>query len=142
MTQLNQKLPLCCITHFFPQLDDDVFIHVQNIYQIQAWNDENLISGYVYEDVKPIRRAYLNDKDQSYKWICPRWMYPQDKFPNYAAGPAYIIPIKHVKCLYQMALKSDSKFYMEDIFVTGMLREKCNIELKLVLQMYKKDIYS
>ena len=34
-----------------------------------------------------------------------------------------------------MAMKSSSKLYMEDIFITGILRDKCNIELKFVLQI-------
>ena len=53
----------------------------------------------------------------------------------HTAGPAYIIPKDYINCLYQMAMKSSSKLYMEDIFITGILRDKCNIELKFVLQI-------
>ena len=56
----------------------------------------------------------------------------------FAAGPAYIIPKDYINCLYQMAMKSSSKLYMEDIFITGILRDKCNIELKFVLQILSK----
>ena len=118
------------------QLDDDVFLHVHNIYKIKAWVDENCITGYVYKNVKPIRWAHSKDPEELYKWICPKWMYAQKTYPDYTAGPAYVIPTKHVECLYQMALKSSTKFYMEDIFITGMLREKCDIKLKWVYFKY------
>ena len=62
-------------------------------------------------------------------------MFSGKTYPNYTAGPAYIIPKEYINCLYQMAMKSSSKLYMEDIFITGVLRDKCNIELKFVLQI-------
>ena len=62
-------------------------------------------------------------------------MFSGEIYPNYTAGPAYIIPNKHIECLYQMAMKSNSKLYMEDIYITGILREKCKIELRFVLQI-------
>ena len=41
-----------------------------------------------------------------------------------------------------MAMKSSSKLYMEDIFITGILRDKCNIELKFVLQILNDECIS
>ena len=41
-----------------------------------------------------------------------------------------------------MAMKSNSKLYMEDIFITGILRDKCNIELQFVLQILNDECIS
>ena len=69
-------------------------------------------------------------------------MFSGETYPNYTAGPAYIIPKEYINCLYQMAMKSSSKLYIEDIFITGILRDKCNIELKFVLQILNDEFPS
>ena len=123
-------------------MDDDVFLNVAKINKIEAWNNHDSISGFVNADVIPIRQAVLNDPLELYKWICPKWMFSGETYPNYTAGPAYIIPKEYINCLYQMAMKSSSKLYIEDIFITGILRDKCNIELKFVLQILNDEFPS
>ena len=68
------------------QLDDDVFLNVAKINKIEAWNNHDSISGFVNADVIPIRQAVLNDPLELYKWICPKWMFSGETYPNYTAG--------------------------------------------------------
>lgn len=117
---------------FLFKLDDDVFIHSKNMNKIlgRISRYENAMTGYVYQNVVPIRWVWkYSSDDQSYKWIVPKWMFTGHTFPDYVAGPGYFIPKKYISCLLKQSLVTP-QLYLEDVFFTGILREKCHLKLR------------
>ena len=55
-------------------------------------------------------------------------MYPPTSYPPYAVGSFYILPQPHLACLLEGAGQV-SLLTVEDVFVTGLLREHCSLEL-------------
>lgn len=63
------------------------------------------------------------------KYYCSCLVCPQDGFPVYIEGAGYLFHTSHINCLFTMAL--ESKFMpLEDVFVTGILREMCTLDYK------------
>ena len=59
----------------------------------------------------------------------PRYMWESDEYPEYVSGSGYLIPIDSVPCLYAKGLDTPYIF-LEDVFVTGIVRNKCHIGLR------------
>ena len=116
---------------FLLKLDDDVFINVDYFASIfPKAQHQNHITGFVYEDTVALRWAFRNSPEEQYKWNAPKWMYPLDTYPDYVAGPMYAIPSRFIPCLYDQLLSTVPFFYIEDVYYTGILRQKCHLELK------------
>ena len=81
-------------------MDDDVFLNVAKINKIEAWNNHDSISGFINADVIPIRQAVLNDPLELYKWICPKWMFSGETYPNYTAGTVIYPSTLNIDLIY------------------------------------------
>lgn len=128
----NDELTSTSKPLFLFKLDDDIFLNSRNINKLlrRISTHQNAISGFVYQNVVPIRWVYKYSSDnESYKWIVPKWMFSGHVFPDYVAGPGYFIPSKHIKCLLKQSL-STPQLYLEDVFFTGVLRQKCHFRLR------------
>ena len=55
-------------------------------------------------------------------------MYGADYYPSYATGSFYILPQLHLSCLLAGA-GVVNLITVEDVFVTGLLREHCGLGL-------------
>ena len=79
----------------------------------------------------PVNRPNCSDTDHRYafKWSVPHYMYAEEFFPNALSGSGYLMHISVTSCLYEKGL--DTRFLvLEDVFITGMVREKCGLKLK------------
>ena len=67
-------------------------------------------------------------KFTQHKWHMPYYMYGKLKYPNFVAGPAYVLPLGRnaTSCLYIKGSSLDYVF-LEDVFITGIVREKCGL---------------
>lgn len=54
-------------------------------------------------------------------------MFEQDTFPPYANGPLYVLSQSVTKKLLE-ASRSEPFFKMEDVYVTGILAQKCGLK--------------
>ena len=80
-----------------------------------------------------MRRPDCRDKESKFpkdKWAVPKYMYQKDTFPSYVSGSGYLIPVSDAgtACLFQKGLDTPYLF-LEDVFVTGIAREKCGLGL-------------
>uniref|UniRef100_A0A8B9TKG4 Hexosyltransferase n=1 Tax=Anas platyrhynchos TaxID=8839 RepID=A0A8B9TKG4_ANAPL len=68
--------------------DRDVFLNlaylVGRLLQPQLPPKRDFMTGYVYRDTGPLR-------SKAYKWYVPRQVYPNDTYPPYCGGPAYVL---------------------------------------------------
>ena len=76
-------------------------------------------------------------KFTQHKWHMPYYMYGKLKYPNFVAGPAYVLPLGRnaTSCLYIKGSSLDYVF-LEDVFITGIVREKCGLHIANTDKIY------
>jgi len=101
------------------KIDDDVFINVPVILKLLKSYDmtsgQDLIAGHKYTAIDV-------DDNVNSKWYTPKLAWHK-KLPNFAAGFCYILGSRVRSLLYQNALQTPL-FHLEDVFLTGIVREK------------------
>ena len=88
--------------------------------RVRQDRDPYLITGYCTTGTRP-------DRNPKYKCYTPEHMFPGDVFPTYVGGPAYLMSRQAAVILYETALETPF-FHLEDVFITGIVREKFNNE--------------
>lgn len=115
---LNWAVHACPKIKFFIKCDDDVFVDFPNLNRllIEKQNDTNTIYGRPNPIKAPIR-------DRLSRWYMPYEDYRRDTYPDFVNGPIYIITYDLLPKLLNAA-NSVQPIYLEDIFITGLLRER------------------
>ncbi|RZC31989.1 Galactosyl T domain containing protein [Asbolus verrucosus] len=112
----------CSKCKYLLKADEDVLINVNKIVGMLSVksNIKNLLTGRLLSYEKPVRRF-------GRKWFSPRYMYPEKTYPNFVAGPAYLMSLDVAKKLYEKAL-TIPLFHLEDVFITGICARKARIQ--------------
>ena len=55
-------------------------------------------------------------------------MYPDERYPPYVLGSFYTIPSSLIECLVEQ-MEQSTFISVEDVFITGVLRERCHADL-------------
>lgn len=108
----------CPNIKFVIKCDDDMFVNWPNLneFLISNQNQTNLIFGKANEYPEP-------NRDETSRWYIPYEEYSKDYYPEYVAGPIYIISSDLIpKLLY--ATSKVKPIYLEDVYITGILRER------------------
>ncbi|ODN05752.1 Beta-1,3-galactosyltransferase 1 [Orchesella cincta] len=79
------------------------------------------IYGKVLENQEVVR-------DPELKWFTTREQYPDSSYPPFVSGWAYVTTIPAIQELI-MASQSSKYFFIDDAFITGILREKTAVSL-------------
>lgn len=121
----------CSKARFIIKIDDDI---VYDIFHVKRYLDalelENLklttssqlLAGYIL-DSKPVIRNQAN------KWYVSEQEYAGNVYPSYLSGWLYVTNPKTALRLVEQSLKS-SIFWIDDTWLTGILREPLNIPLQ------------
>jgi hypothetical protein len=117
----------CSEVRYLVKVDDDVYFHVPKlVYFLESLNEtasQNLVAGH----------KYLNtsiDADPNSKWYTPPSVWP-GRFPDFVAGFFYVLGTNARAELYD-ALWNTPAFHMEDVFLTGMVRNRTKEPLEAV----------
>ena len=70
--------------------------------------------------------AYNAKRFSMSKWMMPRYMYAESKYPPYLGGSGYVMNRPVGECLLN-ATKIVPIMYMEDIYTTGLCARHCNV---------------
>lgn len=70
---------------YFMKIDDDVYLNVDNLQRMVEHDAADALIGRIALNLKPIR-------DNDNKWFVPKFLYPEDEYPPFLRGSAYIIP--------------------------------------------------
>lgn len=93
--------------------DRDVFLNlaylVGQLLQPRLPPKKDFMTGYIYRDTGPLR-------SKAYKWYVPRQVYPNDTYPPYCGGPAYVLSGDLAAKVYAVA-QTLPLLNMEDSFV-------------------------
>lgn len=57
------------------------------------------------------------------KWYVPEELYPEEKYPEFCSGSAYLMKADDASKIYSISNRTNF-FWIDDVFVTGVLREK------------------
>ena len=90
--------------------------------------DKYLLAGYVMTHMKPIRES-------TNKWYVSMKEYSRSNYPNFLSGWFYITNPKVAKLLCSLSNKINY-FWIDDLFVTGLIVEKTNISLFKLNRFY------
>ncbi|XP_077286473.1 beta-1,3-galactosyltransferase 5-like [Arctopsyche grandis] len=108
------------------KLDDDIVFNINAILNCinstQIDNDENFLMGYVLRGMKPIRL-------KANKWYVTYNEYSKSFYPPFLSGWMYFTNPKTAGALVRVA-RETPYFWIDDVFVTGILASTCNIKLK------------
>lgn len=129
----------CSKIKFYIKCDDDMFLNWKNLYDflLSKENETNVIYGSV-------KRSYRPNRDFTSRWYVSFKDYEEKRYPDFAGkfeyffsqcdnvltfqfvildGPVYIMTYDLIpKLLNTTSLVKP--FYLEDVYITGMLREK------------------
>lgn len=107
----------CGKVKYLIKVDDDIFFNVRRLLlDLENNKPVNSIIGCEESKNAPVR-FFL------FKWHVTREQYSADTYPVYITGPAYLITGDIISKLYR-ATFDVPYFFIEDIFITGLAREK------------------
>ena len=110
---------------YLMKVDDDVYINIDQVYDLIIENTHpNILTGFIHCGIMaqtegksclpPFMLTGYNKNYWLYRLIGVHW------YPNYLAGPAYLMSKSTADILYKTAMTVPA-LHMEDVYVTGML---------------------
>ena len=110
---------------YLMKVDDDTYVNIHQLINLLIDNThKNLLTGFIHcgmlaqtegkACLPPFMLTGYNKNYWLHKLIGFHW------YPNYIAGPAYLMSKSTANILYRTAL-SIPAFHMEDVYITGML---------------------
>ncbi len=111
----------CLNTKYFIKADDDIIVNVRKL--IENLNRfKNSINGNLMHRVSPHR-------DFKTKWFMPECIYPDEYYPDYVFGGAYIMTKDTVNSLIKALEDYSSPIIdIDDVFITGILSDFAGIK--------------
>lgn len=127
----------CLKSKYVFKQDDDIVVDyfhlmhflLKNHYErLQNNKTEYLLAGLVYNGTGPIR-------DPS-KWFVPTEEYSASYYPAYLSGWLWVTTQYTARSLISAADRSTPIFWVDDVWITGILREMKNIPLVNTLNTF------
>lgn len=105
----------CSNTKFILKIDDDVFLNIRNLLKLIERHQD--VSRRIFGEVLDQAVVF---RDRKSKYYVQPTEYEPAVFPQYTAGPAYLITTDIVHDLFIKAMETPF-FKFEDVYVTGFL---------------------
>ncbi|CAL1281470.1 unnamed protein product [Larinioides sclopetarius] len=107
----------CAHSQYFLKADDDTFVNLHVLTDLLKMppfsEEEKFIGGYIHRGAQPSRspneKYYVSEDD-----------YPDNEYPPYASGSAYVTTGPTATQLFDAAKSVKPFLPMEDVFVTGL----------------------
>ncbi|XP_045466327.1 beta-1,3-galactosyltransferase 5-like [Harmonia axyridis] len=120
----------CENAQFVIKMDDDIVVNLLKLLDLLRNMDfkEEFISGYVLKDLQ-VKRVRAN------KWYVTKEEYSSEIYPPFVSGWLYITTVTVSKKLENLA-SGEKYFWIDDVFVTGILAKKINIKMYNIKEYY------
>jgi len=140
---LNWVSQYCSHATYVLKVDDDIFVNMFNLVpHLESLQYKQPISGEVnklmlccvWKHMKVIRKP-------TSKWYLSPSKFPEDTFPTYCSGSAYIMSSDVVTDLHTMSQRMPF-LWVDDIYITGILARELHIEhqnFKKAYLFHQKD---
>jgi len=111
----------CIDSELIMKADDDIIVNVnQMMSNLKSFRSG--LTGVLLEKYQPVGYFYS-------KWFMPKNIYPDEYYPNFLNGPAYVITRDAIKRLIQtLDQYSGPVIVLEDVFITGLLAQRAGIQ--------------
>ncbi|CAK9813152.1 Beta-1,3-galactosyltransferase 1 [Anthophora plagiata] len=123
-----------CKATFLIKSDDDIVLDIYKILQFLRKDilKKNAIAGYILRRMEPVRIS-------NNKWFVTREDFPDNIYPDFLSGWFYITSLKVVQLLVSTSKQFKNFFWIDDVFITGILRQECGLELEGLNGFYATD---
>lgn len=128
----------CSVAKYIIKIDDDTVFDVyhlvsylENLESTADDSNEHLLAGYILDGKKPIRL-------QASKWYVTFQEFSENVYPDYLSGWLYITNPKTARSLVAES-QIQPYFWIDDTWVTGVLREKRDIPLTRLNKWYSAN---
>ena len=126
---LKWSVENCVQVPYIMKMDDDTVVNLYEILdKLEKININNSIAGYILKN-KPIR-------EPANKWYVTKDEYLPDSYPLFVSGWFYITTHSVASKLINQAKSYSKYFWIDDVFITGILRKKTNIQLVNIYEMF------
>ncbi|XP_026734273.1 beta-1,3-galactosyltransferase 5-like [Trichoplusia ni] len=125
----------CAKSKFILKVDDDTVFNLEKTYQLLKTLDHssNFFMGYMLNNTKPKR-------NKENKWYVTWNEYSRTEYPPYLSGWYYITTPGAAAMVSEEAIYHPY-FWIDDIFVTGILTEALDIKLRQLPDNYWLEYY-
>ncbi|KAL6264813.1 hypothetical protein P5V15_004908 [Pogonomyrmex californicus] len=124
----------CKGVKYIMKMDDDIVINVYGVLEKLRSGiiEENSLAGYVLKNMIPVR-------EPANKWYVSKAEYAGNIYPDFVSGWLYILHSWVANRLIDYAESFREYFWIDDVFVTGILRQALNIKIKNISELYTTD---
>ena len=116
----------CAYIDYVVKVDDDAFLHLPNLYTaisvIASQTNSHFILGYLCRHFNPPR-------NRKSKWYLPPEQFSGNVMPTFTAGWCYVMP-RNTLTVILRASENLPLIRLEDVYVTGMCREKSGVRVR------------
>lgn len=113
-----------CRAQYIIKMDDDIIVDMYSLIQVIDSKEKTSfdIFGYIFKYMRPIRI-------KANKWYVTKEEFAGNTYPTFVSGWLYVITFKAAEQILG-ALRSESYFWIDDVFVTGVLAQKSNLKME------------
>jgi len=124
----------CKDVKYIMKMDDDIVVNIYGILEKlhSGMIAENSLTGYILKNMVPVR-------EPANKWYVSKAEYASSVYPNFVSGWLYITRPQVASQLIDYAESYHVYFWIDDVFVTGILRHTLNIKLQNISEFYTTD---
>ncbi|XP_028657615.1 beta-1,3-galactosyltransferase 9 [Erpetoichthys calabaricus] len=123
---LRWTAAFCPEAQYIMKVDDDVLLKydvlipylVKSAQSGPANGEQDLYMGYLQRRITPIR-------DPDSKYFLPKKAYPNESYPDYCSGTAYVLSRSAARKIYEVTFRTPW-FIFEDVYV-GMCAQKAGV---------------
>jgi len=124
----------CKDVKYIMKMDDDIVVNIYGILEKlrSGMIEENSLTGYILKNMIPVR-------EPANKWYVSKAEYAGNIYPDFISGWLYITHPQVASRLIDYAESSGKFFWIDDVFVTGILRKALNIKIQNISELYTTD---
>lgn len=112
-----------CHASYIVKMDDDIISDMYSLVKtVRAKSSPHDILGYILKDLRPIRL-------KANKWYVTKEEYSLPSYPTFVSGWLYVMSFSAATKLTN-AIEREKYFWIDDVFVTGVLARKMNLVLE------------
>lgn len=124
---LKWVLETCPNIKYIIKSDDDILIDMYRLVELIEKSKFSMM-GYILKDMRPIRI-------KANKWYVTKEEYSDDTYPPFLSGWLYVIQKSTAKELLRY-VQEFRYFWIDDLFVTGILAKQANITMLDISEMF------
>ncbi|XP_014480561.1 PREDICTED: beta-1,3-galactosyltransferase 5 [Dinoponera quadriceps] len=123
----------CRHLQYIVKMDDDIVINLYGLLdKLHGVVDEDSLTGYALRNMIPVR-------EPANKWYVSEAEYAGSIYPDFVSGWMYVVRPQMANRLTNYAESSNEYFWIDDVFVTGVLRQALNIKIRNIGELYTTD---